>query len=67
MSFQQQIKIMSMAVLASSALAAGCASTENSSSIKNPNADNPYAPTDRSKPSSSDGSRRLFLVRGSRL
>lgn len=46
MSFQQQIKIMSMAVLASSALAAGCASTENSSSIKNPNADNPYAPTD---------------------
>ena len=46
MSFQRQIKVMSMAVLASSALLAGCASTENSSSIKNPNADNPYAPTD---------------------
>lgn len=45
MSFQR-IKVMSMAVLASSALVAGCASTENSSSIKNPNADNPYAPTD---------------------
>jgi len=46
MSFQRQIKVMSMAALASSALLAGCASTENSTSIKNPNADNPYAPTD---------------------
>lgn len=46
MNFKRQVKVISMAVLTSSAFLVGCASTESTTTVKNVNADNPYAPTD---------------------
>jgi len=46
MNFKLHAKVVGMAIVASSALYAGCASTENSTTVKNPTAANPYAPTD---------------------
>ncbi len=46
MNFKMNAKIVGMALVASSALYAGCASTENSPVVQNPTAANPYAPTD---------------------
>lgn len=48
MNFIRQAKIITTAIVASGALLAGCASTENSTVVKDPSADNPYAPTDPS-------------------
>lgn len=39
-------KVVGMAIVASSAFYVGCASTENTSTVKNTPIDNPYAPTD---------------------
>lgn len=46
MKFISQAKIIGMAIVASSALYAGCTTAENSTTVQNPSADNPYAPTD---------------------
>lgn len=47
MKFNINIKVMGMAMVTSSALLVGCASTESSPTVtKNVNAENPYAPTD---------------------
>ncbi|WP_367106010.1 peptide-methionine (R)-S-oxide reductase MsrB [uncultured Psychrobacter sp.] len=46
MKFISQAKIIGMAIVASSALYAGCTAAENSTTVKKPNAENPYAPTD---------------------
>ncbi len=46
MNFRKPAKIISMAILTSSAFLLGCSSTDNTPTVKNPTADNPYAPTD---------------------
>ena len=46
MSFKIQAKIIGMAIVASSALYAGCTAADNSTTVKSPTAVNPYAPTD---------------------
>ena len=46
MNFKLQAKVVGMAIVASSALYVGCTAAENSTTVKSPNADNPYAPTD---------------------
>ena len=46
MNIKQPIKILSMALLTSSAFLVGCASTESNPTVKNTTVENPYAPTD---------------------
>lgn len=46
MKFISQAKIVGMAIVASSVLYGGCTAAENSTTVNNPNAENPYAPTD---------------------
>lgn len=46
MTFKSQAKIIGIALVATSALYAGCTAADNSATVKNPSAANPYAPTD---------------------
>lgn len=46
MNFKLHAKVFGMAIVASSALYVGCASTENNPTTKDSTIDNPYAPTD---------------------
>ena len=46
MNNKSKIGFIATIAIASSAFVTGCASTESSPTVKNPNSENPYAPTE---------------------